>query len=422
MIDSKRVVKYGSFENTIRFPSKIGSFIIADFTSAIGEFIKKRPNDLLTLNFSAVKNGYANGMLPIIATVFDLRLKGYKIRIDLPNDNNVRKIFFLNNWAHLLNPDANKASESTLTKHLVSRRFDDEKDIAWITKDFMDIVLRNMRIPKDIISALEWSMYELCDNVLNHSESQIGGFVQVITFAKQDTISFSVADAGRGILNSLKEGIPSLETDVQAIGEAIKVGVTRNKDKGQGNGLAGSLRVTTMTGGSLDIISGRGRFVITQHDNKHTHGEKNQSYHGTSVHGQIIMNKSFSIEKALDFGGPFKYVSVNTIDLDYEMPDQNCLLVIMNKETSGLGTRPSGKQMRNKIINLITSKPSFPVIIDWAGIPVISSSFADEFMGKLFLELGPLNFSSHIRNKNMEDLIKNLLDKAISQRLTQEKD
>jgi len=53
-------------------------------------------------------------------------------------------------------------------------------------------------------------------------------------------------------------------------------------------------------------------------------------------------------------------------------------------------------------------------------LQVISSSFADEYMGKLFLELGPLHFSASIRNKNMELLVKQLLDKAIMQRLAQE--
>jgi anti-sigma regulatory factor (Ser/Thr protein kinase) len=118
----------------------------------------------------------------------------------------------------------------------------------------MDVVLRSMFIPSDIISALEWSISEICDNVINHSESMVGGFVEVITFPRQGIITFTVADAGRGILGSLKEAIPTLRTDAQAIGEAIKAGVTRNKAVGQGNGLAGSLRITTMTGGSMATV------------------------------------------------------------------------------------------------------------------------------------------------------------------------
>lgn len=139
----------------------------------------------------------------------------------------------------------------------------------------MDVVLRNMKISRDLISALEWSINEICDNVINHSFSKVGGFVQVATFSARNSISFTVADAGRGILNSLKEGIPTLRTDAQAIGEAIKAGVTRNKKYGQGNGLAGSLRITNMTGGSLDILSGSGRFLSTPETAQKTELERN---------------------------------------------------------------------------------------------------------------------------------------------------
>jgi len=43
-------------------------------------------------------------------------------------------------------------------------------------------------------------------------------------------------------------------------------------------------------------------------------------------------------------------------------------------------------------------------------------------MGKLFFVLGPLNFGKIIRNLDMESIVRQLLDKAILQRLTQTKD
>jgi anti-sigma regulatory factor (Ser/Thr protein kinase) len=361
-------------------------------------------------------------MLPIIATITDLRLKKHKIKIILPNDNNVRKLFRSTNWAYFLSPQDYPKSESIHDRHLVTKQFIDYKELAWIMKDFMDVILRSMHIPKDIFSALEWSINEICDNVINHSESKIGGFIEIVTFSKLQQISFTVADAGKGILDTLKEGIPTLRTDLQAIGEAIKAGVTRNKEFGQGNGLAGSLRITTMSNGSLDIVSGTGRFYSTPDDKHKFENLQNQHYKGTCVSGVIKMNKNFSITEALDFGGPIPYASVNMIDINYEMDDKDCLLILMKDETTGFGTRSAGRQLKIKTLNLITSKPNYPIFVDWAGIPVISSSFADEYMGKLFLELGPLNFSSVIRNKNMESLVRQLLDKAISQRLTQEKD
>jgi hypothetical protein len=132
------------------------------------------------------------------------------------------------------------------------------------------------------------------------------------------------------------------------------------------------------------------------------------------------MNKDFVIGEALNFGGGRPYVPLNIIDLQYEMKDEDCLLISMKAETTGFGTRHAGRQMRTKTLNMVNSRPGYPIYVDWDGIPVISSSFADEYMGKLFVELGPINFSGRIRNKNMEQLVKQLLDKAILQRLTQE--
>jgi STAS-like domain of unknown function (DUF4325) len=60
------------------------------------------------------------------------------------------------------------------------------------------------------------------------------------------------------------------------------------------------------------------------------------------------------------------------------------------------------------------------VVIDWAGVPLISSSFADEAFGKLFIELGPLTFGSRIKHRNMEAVNAGLVNKAILQRAAQQ--
>lgn len=285
----------------------------------------------------------------------------------------------------------------------------------------MGIVLRSMKVPKDIVSALEWSIYEICDNVINHSESTVGGFVEAVTYTKEKRISFTVADAGRGVLNSLKEGLPQLNNNVEAIGESIKAGVTRNKKFGQGNGLNGSLRITTMSGGSIDITSGCGRLYCTSEHSKSNEGLPNEFFKGTSVSGQILMKDSFSIGKALQFGDK-EYIPLNIIDLKYEDSEEDVLNIDVANEAIGVGTRSAGKQLRMFALNLIESKPKFPIIINWKSIEVISSSFADEFMGKLFVEIGKNRYNETIRNINMNQLIQQLLDKAITQRVEQEKD
>lgn len=417
----KKRAWYSRQLQTIKFGERVNSYVIGDFSSALAIHLKTKSKDL-TIDFSYVRQAYPNGMLGIISTISNLRALGHTVKVILPTDFEVRKLFRNGNWAYFLAPEENLKSESFHDRHLVTRQFSSNNEQTEVVNDFMDVILRNMEVPKDIISGLEWSINEITDNVLNHSDSKIGGFIQVSTYPKNDTIAFAVGDSGRGILNSLREGISTLRTDDQAIGEAIKAGVTRNSKFGQGNGLAGSLRVTTMTGGSLDITSGAGRLVATLDETRKMVRNRDQTYQGTLVCGQVLMTKEFDISKALDFGNARPYVAVNIIDLQYEMQDSDCLLIIMNTETTGYGSRNSGKQMRTKTLNLLRSKPEYPIIIDWSGIPVISSSFADEFMGKLFLEIGGITFSAKIRNQGMEELIRSLLDKAISQRLTQEKD
>lgn len=411
---------YNKKTNRIYFTQKINTFSVIDFCSAITYF-KKQKMKSVTIDFSNVTKVFADGMLPIICTIDELKELGVKVKVLLPKDNEMRRLFRSVNWAHFLSPEQFDKSESTYDRHLVTRRFENIEDQQRSVNDFMDVVLRTMTISKDIISGLEWSINEITDNVLNHSESKHGGIIQASTHYKENKILFAVADSGRGILKSMQEGYPSLRTELDAIGEAIKVGVTRNPKIGQGNGLAGSLRVTTMTGGSLEILSGNGRLIITK-DSTQRRPLKNARYNGTLVSGEIKIVDNFSISEALNFDKFNNYYPLDVVDLKYEMKDYDCLFLKMKEESSGFGTRKSGLQIRKKILNLLNAKRGYPIIVDWEGIPVISSSFADELMGKLFLEMGAMAFSSFVKNRNMESLITSLLDKAIAQRLTQEID
>jgi anti-anti-sigma regulatory factor/anti-sigma regulatory factor (Ser/Thr protein kinase) len=417
---TRRTTWYRQKDRTIELTSKVNSYNVKDFCAAVNLYKAANPGSLV-VDFGKVTNAYPNGMLPIISTISLLRQEGHKIYIRLPLNDNTRTLFRAVNWAYLLAPDHYDPSESTHDRHLVTRWFRDEIEQKKAVDDFMDVILRNMELPRSIISGLEWSINEITDNVLNHSNSPVGGFVEATTYSKNGLIAFAVADSGRGILDSLKEGIPTLRTDLQAMGEAVKIGVTRNPKFGQGNGLAGSLKVTTLTGGSFEVTSGAGRLLTTCDETIRNPRQPHQSYQGTLVCGQVLLNPEFNIAEALDFGkGP--YTPVDIIEMQYEMDDRDCLILKMREESTGYGTRRSGLQIRTKILNLISAEPTYPLVIDWNGVPVISSSFADEVIGKLFIKLGAMAFSAKIRNINMERLIQGLLDKAVAQRLTQETD
>ena len=418
---NKRNTWYDTDTNTIIIRGKVNSFSVKDFCSAISTFQSTGTNKLI-LDFSSVVNAYPNGMLAIIATIVNLRENGYEIYVKLPQNDNTRRLFRSVNWAYYLSPSQFQQSESMHSRHLITTNFRNAEEQKKAVDNLMDVILRNMELPRDIITGLEWSINELTDNVLNHSNSKVGGFIQATTYPKEEIIAFAVADAGKGILKSLREGYPTLRTDIQAMGEAVKMGVTRNPDKGQGNGLAGSLRVTTMSKGSFEITSGIGKIFSSSDETKKYNRKELQNYNGTIVCGQLKNNDDFSVSKALVFLNGIEHTPVDIIEIKYEADEKKCLKLTMKEETTGFGTRFSGIQIRTKVKNLINAKPEYPLIIDWEGIPVISSSFADELIGKLFLSLGAMKFSMKIKNINMEPLIAGLLDKAVAQRLVQATD
>ena len=388
---------------------------------ALGICMRSRPN-AITLDFRRITHAYPNGMVPIVCTVDHLKRQGVAVSLMLPSQPAVKSLFINSNWAHLLCPAGYAPQNTAHDRHLAARRFQTSAEQQQVVNDFIDVVMRNMRVSRDVVSGLEWSINEITDNVLNHARCPDGGLAQVTTFLENNSVAFAVGDSGVGVLSTLREGIPTLETDAQAIGEAVKAGVTRSSDVGQGNGLAGTLSITTSSGGSFAITSGMGHMSVIGSE---VDQRQRMPYHllqGTLVCADMRTDVDFRIGDALNFKCAPHHVPVDIIELNYERKDGQALSLRLADETTGFGTRASGRQVRTKCLNLLGADLGKPLDVDWTGVPLVSSSFADEFMGKLFLELGPLTFSARVWNVGMQPLTRALLDKAISQRLTQEAD
>ena len=102
---------------------------------------------------------------------------------------------------------------------------------------------------------------------------------------------------------------------------------------------------------------------------------------GTIIDFQLDCTKEISISKAL---GGHEPVNIRLEDME---TGNESIRYKMFEMSSGTGTRKSGERIRNDISNII--KETGKVIeIDFEGISVISSSFADELIGKLVLEYG----------------------------------
>lgn len=339
----------------------------------------------------------------------------------LPKDRNLQGVFQANNWAHFMSPLLHEQSSDVGDRHLPLRRYATGQEQQKIVDDTLELMLHQMKVDRPVLHALEWSLNEITDNVLNHAEAQEGGLIQVVTFREQRRIQFAVADGGRGMLASMREVQPKLRRDTDAIGEAMRQGVTRSKEVGQGNGLAGALRIATGSNGSMTILSGRGEVRVmkppqaAEHITYTNRLPLSEEFSGTMVFVELMADQLVNLEDALDFGGggpDFDYI-------DARYGEGETIQLKVADESVGFGSRVAGDGLRTKIDNLLRARPDAVVVLDWAGVPLVSSSFADEALGRLFIELGPVTFASRIQSVGMEKLVRQITDQTILQRAAQ---
>ena len=344
---------------------------------------KSRGYQDVALDFSTCESAFPIGMIPLMSGADTLRRESVDVSVTLPDKEELARLFLNTNWAHFLNPARFARSDTIHDRHLAAQRFSDFDEQQKLVNDFMDVVMRNMTLARDVIAGLEWSINEITDNVLNHAECEEGGIVQVSTFRESRKIAFGVADSGRGILSSLREGHPDLQTDAQALGEAMKAGITRDPDAGQGNGIAGALRIATMSGGSFEITSGLAQIVTrtgrtdarlpSSAEAKVYERRESQRFVGTVVYAELGLDAQFRLAEALGFSGE-SHQPTDVIELRYETEGGNAVVLKLREESTGFGSRPAGRQLRTKCLNLLNAEPTKPLVLDWAAVPLVSSS------------------------------------------------
>lgn len=373
--------------------------------------------DEIELDFRSCEAAFAAPMLALCAQVMKMRSEGIAFQLLLPKLDQLARLFQNTSWAHFLDPSTYAQSQFKGFRMVPATQFtyDVEQNQA-VTRIANGILGAIPDLDRRELSALEWSVNEITDNVLVHSQSPIGGLVQVSTFERATKrIEYVVADAGLGIPRTLRQSRPELTSDVAAIECAVQEGVTRDTALGQGNGLFGSYQISSHSKGAFHLESGYGKLTFSERTGLHLSSEK-IPYEGTLIAAQINFSDPHLLADALKFGGR-QHVPMDFVELKYEQHDRDEVLFVMADEASSLGSRLGGTPVRIKLVNLLRMCPGQRIIIDFSGIPLISSSFADEVLGKLFVEIGPVNFAQRFEFRNLATTVKQLIDKAISQRM-----
>ena len=264
--------------------------------------------------------------------------------------------------------------------------------------------------------AIEWSINEITDNVLNHSESNVGGIVQVTNHIRSEQIEFTVCDCGLWIPATLRAWHKEIKSDQEALGRAIREGITRASSLGQGNGLYGTWRITRKSLSNFQIYSNYA--TLQSNDSSVSVGGSDIPFSGTLVTARIGYGEEIDLSDALVIRGK-PHTPSDYIDHHFEEDQDGNRSFVLLDESDGFGSRSAGGSVRQKLENLVRCINERRVLNDFSGINLVSSSYADEVFGELFLELGPIKFSKSIEFRKIDPLVRDLVDKAIVQRMRQ---
>lgn len=396
-----------------------GCYDITQFQRAVGairELVADRGYMDIILDFTNCTFTHAPPMLALATATEYYRESKVDFELVLPTDENLNRLFRNSNWAHLFEPDKYQQSEFASPIHLPAVRYRTSDEQHRIVDDILNKILASITgFDRSHFKAIEWSINELTDNVLVHSESPRGGLVQLTAMKNKKRVEFVVCDSGIGIPRSLKSSDLKIGSDVDALARAIEQGVTRDKSIGQGNGLYGSYQIAVKSGANFSLHSGNATLYYAPKAGMHTRKER-VFLPGTVVVCAIDYTQPLLLEEALNIKSR-GHTPVDMIELKYEATADGNISFMLRKESGSFGSRPAGTPVRKKLKNLISFLEGNKVVVDFSDIHLVSSSFADEVFGKLFLELGPVEFSTKLELRNIDPTVKLLVEKAIIQRV-----
>jgi STAS-like domain of unknown function (DUF4325) len=368
---------------------------------------------IVKLDFTHVTRIFPNAAVPV-STIIDYFKNEKNIvfeRIDANHRINER---------YLLSPLETGQNEDILYKSPLNKvwKFKDSADVNVVVDELVLDLRRSRQFEPGFLDSLTWSLNEVMDNVLQHSARGYG-FVMGQTHHQRKHIAFCVGDNGQGIYNSLKNSVHQPSTPIDALKIAVKESVTRDKEVGQGNGMYGLHQIVKFNKGRLTIISNTALYKLEE-DNVTTLSNIptiSQDNGGTTIDFQLHYENKVSIEEALIFNGKphTNYVNYYLENLEN---DEGDLVYSLKQWRDGVGTRPSGKKLRLEILNnYLETKRRF--VIDFRNLNVISSSFADELLGKLVIEFGFFGFNNLVKLKNMNALIQQIVQRSVAQRMSE---
>jgi hypothetical protein len=380
--------------------------VASDFLEAVKNGIRQGYEDFNVIFSTEDRRVFPNACVPMAGIINHFSKSVVFNFVDVPD--------FVSQ-TYILNPLNIDDHENILDRAPLNKAwmFRNSEEVTALLNAFIKEISQKVVYEEGVREGLTWCLSEVMDNVLQHSNTS-HGFVMGQIHKSTKHIAFCIYDSGRGIYNSLKTTKHAPRNPLDAITLCIKEGVTRDKDIGQGNGMWGLHNIVKSNSGSLTITSNSASYMLKDREIKTYHNlpDISRDIGSTTVDFQIDFDKAISIAESL--GG---YTPVN-LDIEEMENDRGNIVYRLSEKSSGTGTRQSGERIRNEVINIYNEARKV-IEIDFAGISVISSSFADELIGKLIAEYGLFGFMQIFRLKNMNDIIQTIVNRSVSQRMAE---
>ena len=271
-----------------------------------------------------------------------------------------------------------------------------------------------------VIESIELCLNEITDNVLVHSlpkekDEKPMGFVMAQCHATDPSIAIAVYDNGQGIYHSFQGSSysPSSPDD------AIKLALTRNvtSGAGQGRGMWMLSSIVEFGRGLIEVNSGGSRYF---HEHRMTgHKAPVVSRVSSKIRGTTLVDFRLKASQAIDIAKALGGHEPVNLWLESHEDNEEQIRFLVAEESHGTGTRYAGKRFRNILVNSL-NQTSQKIIIDFEGIETLSSSYADEVIGKLLETVGFTSFVARFVLINLSPLNCMIIDEAMRARLTQQ--
>lgn len=417
-----------TYDLTVRLPKRGGGILqfreFLDFCRALEPV--DSPSRVL-VDLANVRFAHPSGMAPIVAVIRDLTEKGWVFDVALPQDDFIAGYFEMAGWIAGITGELSEAGGAVPGSTFIPlSTYSNASELNPLLTDAVKHFTQHSVFGPGVHEGIEWSLYEVADNVLNHAGGA-PGWLQLAEQPKKHLIEIVVVDCGQGICSSLHARFPDLADDSKAIERAVEKGVTRDPSVGQGNGLAGTLRIAVAANGWVNIHSGRGHLRYMPDTDVHADRGVGRSPTGASQHLYVdegprhqgtVVSLTLPTAGRIDVAGALwgnKPASV--LETAYEAGHGESVTFEVAVEASGFGNRESARPLRQRLHNLMNIFEGERIIVDFGGVNLVSASFADEFIARLVKEVGLASFFQRVQLANMNDLVRRTMDAVLEQRL-----